>query len=220
MLSFSGLCASRCLLPCSVGPVNFDGTFDDVTSDGRTSTNAWCGDTVCHDDALVGPILVRIEEMTGVPDSNHEWLQLLRYEPGQYYNEHHDFNDLEGNLYRLKNLVVRNLYLNMLCLILTHHLSYCSFSVDRPQGPRILTVFLYLSDVEKGGGTQFGKLDLRVMPKKGRVLIWPSVLDEDFMEMDERTHHEALPVEEGLKFAANSWLHLRDFKKPHHEGCS
>jgi prolyl 4-hydroxylase len=81
-------------------------------------------------------------------------------------------------------------------------------------------VFLYLSDVVEGGGTQFGKLDLRVMPKKGRVLIWPSVLDEDFMEMDERTHHEALPVVEGLKFAANSWLHLRDFKKPHHEGCS
>lgn len=81
-------------------------------------------------------------------------------------------------------------------------------------------MFLYLSDVEKGGGTQFGKLDLRVMPKKGRVLIWPSVLDENFLERDELTHHEALPVEEGLKFAANSWLHLRDFKKPHTEGCS
>lgn len=65
---------------------------------------------------------------------------------------------------------------------------------DRPHGPRILTVFMYLNDVEEGGGTHFGRLGITVQPKKGKVVIWPSVLDEDPEELDERTHHEALPV--------------------------
>jgi prolyl 4-hydroxylase len=36
---------------------------------------------------------------------------------------------------------------------------------DRQCGPRILTFFLYLSDVEAGGGTRFDKLGYTIMPK-------------------------------------------------------
>ena len=50
------------------------------------------------------------------------------------------------------------------------------------------------------------------MPKRGRVLIWPSVLDDDPNEKDDRTDHQALPVEAGKKYGANAWLHMRDFK--------
>jgi len=39
-------------------------------------------------------------------------------------------------------------------------------------GPRILTFFLYLSDVEEGGETTFPILDIQVKPKKGRALLW------------------------------------------------
>jgi prolyl 4-hydroxylase len=78
---------------------------------------------------------------------------------------------------------------------------------------------MYLNDVEEGGGTHFGPLNLTVQPKKGRVVIWPSVLDEDPLEMDERTHHEALPVKAGIKYGANAWLHLRDFKTQSEKGC-
>ena len=30
--------------------------------------------------------------------------------------------------------------------------------------------------------------------------------------IDDRTYHEALLVEKGLKYGANAWLHLRNFK--------
>jgi len=33
----------------------------------------------------------RMENITGIPEGNHEHLQLLRYEPGQYYNQHNDY---------------------------------------------------------------------------------------------------------------------------------
>jgi hypothetical protein len=47
-----------------------------------------------------------------------------------------------------------------------------------------------------------------VKPKKGRAVLWPSVLDSDLEKQDARTHHEALPVVKGIKKAANAWIHL------------
>lgn len=71
---------------------------------------------------------------------------------------------------------------------------------------------MYLNDVEEGGETRFDDLgdsrDLVVTPKLGRVVIWPSVKDEDPFLRDPRTFHEALPVTKGIKFGANAWFHL------------
>ena len=39
-------------------------------------------------------------------------------------------------------------------------------------------------------------------------------------EIDERTFHEARPVVRGTKLAANAWIHLNDFRAPHHWGCT
>ena len=89
----------------------------------------------------------------------------------------------------------------------------------RPTGPRILTFYLYLNDVEAGGGTEFDKLGLVVQPKVGRAVLWPSVLNEAPSRKDDRTMHAALPVEAGIKYGANAWFHLRNFKDPYDEGC-
>ena len=64
----------------------------------------------------------------------------------------------------------------------------------------MLTVYFYLNDVTAGGGTRFPALDVTVTPKQGRVVIWPSVLDGSTDKRDPRTEHEALPVEEGIKY--------------------
>uniref|UniRef100_A0A7R9VXA9 Fe2OG dioxygenase domain-containing protein n=1 Tax=Pseudictyota dubia TaxID=2749911 RepID=A0A7R9VXA9_9STRA len=90
----------------------------------------------------------------------------------------------------------------------------------QPDGPRILTFFLYLSDVEEGGETHFNKLDISVKPKKGRALVWPSVKDEDPDRMDPRMYHEAKSVIRGTKYAANHWIHLYDYVTPNHWGCT
>ena len=101
----------------------------------------------------------------------------------------------------------------------THH-DYIPHQRDRQCGPRILTFFLYLSDVEAGGGTGFPNLDITVMPKRGRALLWPSVLDSDPMAKDGRTTHEALKVEAGVKYATNGWIHMYNYVDPQERGCN
>ena len=96
----------------------------------------------------------------------------------------------------------------------------------RPVGPRILTLYIYLNDVEAdaGGGTNFPHMDpynpdFAIQPKKGRAVLWPSVLNENVIQPDGRTMHQALPVTKGVKYGANAWIHLRDYKENGQKGC-
>ena len=114
--------------------------------------------------------------------------------------------------------------LNRICIfhlyLLVEHHDWIEYQLDRSEGVRILTFFMYLNTVEAGGGTRFTKLNITVPPKRGRVLIWPSVLNDQPDMKDPRTHHQALPVEKGIKYGANAWIHQRDYKTPHDIGCT
>jgi len=162
-----------------VGKEKPDGSHDSAVSDSRTSHNTWCQESSCFEDPLVAPVIERVANVSRTGVANSEYLQLLQYEPGQYYRQHHDY--------------------------IPHH-------QDLPCGVRILTLFIYLNDVEEGGGTRFPLLDLTVQPKKGSAVLWPSVLDQSPESKDGRTDHEALPVLKGIKYGANAWIHSRDFK--------
>ena len=74
-------------------------------------------------------------------------------------------------------------------LIQDHH-DYIEHNYGRQQGVRILTSYLYLNDVEAGGGTLFTGLNITVMPKRGRALFWPSVRNDEPNEKDGRTNHQ------------------------------
>ena len=171
-----------------VGRLQTDGSYDAVESLTRTSENAWCSDrNDCREDSVVQKIHDRMAKVTGIPPTNSEDLQILKYEVGQFYRPHHD---------------------------------YIGHQKNRQCGPRILTFFLYLSDVEEGGATNFVGLKLPVKPKKGRAVLWPSVLDSNPMEKDPRTDHEAQNVIAGTKFGANAWLHMFDYVSPQTRGCT
>jgi len=101
----------------------------------------------------------------------------------------------------------------------THH-DYIPTQVGMSCGPRILTWFMYLSDVEEGGATYFPRLKIKNGPKLGRVILWPSVRDDAPSQIDSRTYHEAQPVVKGVKYAANAWFHLYDFQTPNLWTCT
>ena len=72
-----------------VGVENPDGTHENEVNEGRTSTNSWCDEELCNSDPVIGPVVQRIATLTGTSVDNSEFLQLLRYEPGQKYDQHH-----------------------------------------------------------------------------------------------------------------------------------
>ena len=164
-----------------------------IVSQHRTSSNAWCVGE-CERAPATRSIHRKIAEVVDIQPDHWENLQVLHYEPGQYYKAHHDYIERDG---------------------------------ATPAGPRVLTFFLYLSDVDEGGETCFGKLadadgnsPLCIKPKRGRALIWPSVLSDSLLKQDPRTMHQAQPVTKGVKYAANAWVHLYNFAVPNLWGCT
>ena len=87
-------------------------------------------------------------------------------------------------------------------------------------GPRLYTFFMYLNDGVQGGSTHFPQLNLSVQPRRGRAVLWPSVLDADPNARDGRTEHESQVVTgRAAKYAANYWLHLYDFEAANDRRC-
>jgi prolyl 4-hydroxylase len=172
-----------------VGEELEDGTHDKYVNTGRTSTNAWCVNE-CYNDPLAQSVMQRIENITGIPETNSENLQLLRYDESQFYQTHND---------------------------------YIPYQRERPCGVRILTFYIYLNDVEEGGGTNFPRAvegGITAVPKKGRAVLWPSVFNNHPNTKDSRSDHQALPVLKGVKYGANAWIHQRDFKSANRVGCA
>merc|ERR1712066_883906 len=99
----------------------------------------------------------------------------------------------------------------------TSHTDYIQVRAD---GPRIATFFLYLNDVPSGGETKFPELNISVTPKKGKAMLFPSVKNDDPLEEDLCSEHESLPVTEGVKHAANVWIHLRNYQNQQDDGCT
>eukprot|EP00746_Dinoflagellata_sp_MGD_P017690 gnl/MRDRNA2_/MRDRNA2_140760_c0_seq1.p1 gnl/MRDRNA2_/MRDRNA2_140760_c0~~gnl/MRDRNA2_/MRDRNA2_140760_c0_seq1.p1 ORF type:complete len:408 (+),score=72.96 gnl/MRDRNA2_/MRDRNA2_140760_c0_seq1:58-1281(+) len=94
-----------------------------------------------------------------------------------------------------------------------HH-DFLPHNYFTPCGPRILTLFLYLSDVKIGGETSFVELGVKVEAHKGRAVLWPNVGDSDAFKVDDLTTHESIPVsrEGDVKYAVNVWVHQYDFR--------
>jgi len=169
-------------------------TERDSTRDTRTSQNTWVyreRDTVIDTIYRRAADLLRIDEALMRPRSKDEYpemrnsgslaeaLQLVHYDPGQEYTAHHDFG-------------------------------YADFS-RKDQPARFATLLLYLNEGMQGGATQFPRWvnaetreGLNVVPKLGNAVLFYSQLPDG--NMDDWSHHAALPVQVGEKWLMNLWV--------------
>lgn len=166
----------------------------DSTASTRTSLNTWvyrekdpiidtiyrrAADLMRIDEALLRPRSVEEHPHLSSTRSLAEALQLVHYTPGQEYTAHHDFG-------------------------------YADFR-RKDQPARFATLLLYLNEGMEGGETEFpryvnaqSKRGLKVEPKMGKAVLFYSQLPDG--NMDDWSHHAALPTRKGEKWLMNLWV--------------
>jgi prolyl 4-hydroxylase len=123
----------------------------------------------------------RIAALVNWPVENGEGLQVLRYGPGAEYRPHFDYFDPAQP--GAPTILARG-------------------------GQRVGTLVMYLSTVERGGGTTFPDGGLEVAPIKGNAVFF----SYDRPHPCTRTLHGGAPVLEGEKWVATKWLRERRFE--------
>ena len=152
-----------------------------VDSKSRTSTTSFLRKG--HDD-----IVKRIESKCSLvschPATHMEPLQIVKYSPGQFFREHHDYfkeNELKDKNGKRKG----------------------------PKYQRTITIFIYLNDLkddEKGGSTSFPKAHppIKIKPEMGKAVMFRNVSPAN--EIDELALHSGESVNFSTKYGCNVWM--------------
>ena len=155
----------------------------------RTSKTSWCNVPFCEADPTIRSIKNRVANVTGVPLQNSEHVQVLHYDPGDFYRQHHDQNAHPQSPWGPR-LFTFFLYLNYVEEGGGTRFNHLNLTVDPKPGRALMWPSVFDED--------------------------PSATKR---VSDHRTTHEALTVVTGSKLAANMWLHQYDFQTTLAAGC-
>jgi prolyl 4-hydroxylase len=135
-----------------------------------------------NQDTTITTLTLKLANLLTCQPNQVEPLQVVRYLPSQAYGPHHDMGDIDGD--------------GRVILPGTH--DGCK--------RRLVTVFIYLNDIEKdaGGCTHFPSSGLRITPKRGMAVVWSNINEQ--LRPDNRTIHEGEPVTSGIKYGLNAWI--------------
>jgi prolyl 4-hydroxylase len=128
-------------------------------------------------------LMEKCQALTGKPIAHMEKPQVGRYQATEKYDGHYDAVDMSTPI---------------------------GESFDQNGGQRLVTVIVYLNDVEEGGNTFFSSLDLRIKPVRGTCAVFfPGFTDR---RIDTRLLHTAEPAVDGhIKWVSQVWIRENDF---------
>lgn len=156
------------------------GDTEGVESDGRTGGVHW----LAHDETPATLALSqRIAALVGLPLENAESLQVINYGPGEEYRSHYD-------------AWVAGTETGDRCMA--------------RGGQRLVTCLMYLESAEAGGCTVFPRLDLEVIPRPRRMLLFHNCYPGT-LERHPGSLHGGMPPEAGTKWACNLWFRAGRF---------
>jgi len=134
------------------------------------------------EDEVVKRIENRAASFTSRPYTHVEPLQVVRYQPGQFFKGHYDF--FPPGFPGTETATLRG-------------------------GQRHYTFFVYLNDVQGGGYTHFPKVPLRVSPTKGKAAFWSNLQPDG--TVDYSTYHAGEPPHSEVKYGLNIWIRQQPF---------
>jgi prolyl 4-hydroxylase len=158
------------------------GGKDGVESEGRTGGVHWI---THYQSAITRQISDRTAELVGLPLENAESIQVINYGPGQEYKPHYD-------------AWVAGTETGDRCLA--------------RGGQRLITCLMYLNAVDAGGGTFFPRLDVEVLPRPGRMVLFHNCYANS-AQRHSGSLHGGMPPESGTKWACNLWFRAESFRE-------
>ena len=73
-----------------------DGMYGDHMGGGRVSVDAWCFED-CEADPIAKRVQDRIMELTMIPINHTEYMEIVKYDVGGHFEEHHDVIATQGH---------------------------------------------------------------------------------------------------------------------------
>jgi prolyl 4-hydroxylase len=146
----------------------------------RNSQQYW----INKNDPLVENMFKKVSGMFNIPIENAEDLQVVRYLPGQYYNEHHDACCDDND--KCEDFV-------------------------KTGGQRMLTVLIYLNNDFEDGNTYFKNMNIKLKPPAGDAIVFYP-LARGTNKCHPLALHAGMPVTSGEKWVANLWFREKKFR--------
>jgi len=147
-----------------------------IESTGRTSLNTW----IQHNhDEITKSIGEKIANVVGIPLENAEAFQVIYYDINAEYRNHYDSWEHDGSEKTLR------------CM--------------KYGGARLKTALVYLNDVEEGGSTRLNRINVDILPKKGKLLVFENTYSGTNVKHP-LSEHAGMPVIKGEKYAFNLWF--------------
>lgn len=123
-----------------------------------------------------------VSEKTNLPIENQEVIHIVKYNIGGEYKEHHDF--------------------------FHPNTDYFEENIQRG-GQRIYSCLFYLNDNFMGGETDFPKVNHKVKPEVGKLVMWKNLNDD--LSLNYNSLHAGLPIIEGEKWICIVWVRENKF---------
>ena len=152
------------------------------TENVRKSETAW----LPKNDATVQKIIEKVCDLTNIPFDRSEKMQVVKYQPGGFYNPHYDASCDDK-----KECV----------------------EFEQNGGQRVVTLIIYLNSDFTGGTTYFPNLKKEYIPKKLSALLFYS-LEKNGNKCHPLSLHAGMPVKTGEKYIANVWLRENTYQIP------
>lgn len=151
---------------------------DPVTGQGRTDSVRTSYVAIIEPsqcDWITRKLDKTISQVTQTPRRNGEALNLLRYAPGQEYKPHYDgLNEIND----------------------------AAMFKDGKQ--RVKTALVYLNTVSGGGETLFPKLDIRIAPKGGNMVVFSNSDENGKLLLN--SYHAGTPTVSENKWLVTKWI--------------
>ena len=151
-----------------------------VPDSSRTSQTAW----ISKSDPVAQKVFAKALEFSGKTLDECEDLQVVKYEPGTYYMEHHD-SCCDG--------------------------SQGCIDFEKDGGQRVATLLVYLNSEFTDGETHFPNLDLKLKADPGSAILFRPLGSKE-AKCHPKALHAGLPISSGVKYVCNAWIRENKFR--------